>query len=71
MLKRPATDPSVARVEVTRDEPVLQPGQGPQRIPRARPVPDAQGVERMRRNVRDMQRLMERMQEEMDALETP
>lgn len=71
MLKRPATDPSVARVEVTRDEPVIQPGQGPQRIPRARPVPDAQGVERMRRNVRDMQRLMERMQEEMDALEAP
>ncbi len=71
MLKRPAADPSVARVEVTRDEPTQQAGQGPQRIPRARPVPDAQGVERMRRNVRDMQRLMERMQEEMDGLEAP
>lgn len=71
MLKRPAVDPSVARVEVTRDEPLLQPGQGPQRIPRARPVPDAQGIERMRRNVRDMQRMMERLQEEMEALEAP
>lgn len=71
MLKRPAADPSVAKVGITRDEPVPEAGQGPQRMPRARSAPDAQDIERMRRHVRDMQRLMQRMQEEMDGFEDP
>ena len=32
---------------------------------------DAQSIERMKRHVRDMQRLMERMQQEMEGLEEP
>lgn len=71
-LKKPATDPSVAKVEVTRDEPVAQPFRRGQPLPRVvPPAADAQSIERMKRHVRDMQRLMERMQQEMEGLAEP
>jgi len=71
-LKRPATDPTIAKVDVTRDDQVLQQSRrGQPRAPRMGPAPDAQSIERMKRNVRDMQRLMERMQQEMEGLEEP
>ncbi len=71
-LKRPATDPSVAKVQVTKDDPMRpQVRRGQARPPRMAPAPDAESIERMKRHVQDMQRLMERMQREMEGLEEP
>jgi len=71
LLARPAADPSVAKVMATRDDPTPQRGQAQQGLPRAMPAPDARGVERMRRNIRDMQRMRERMLQEMEGFGQP
>lgn len=71
-LKRPATDPSVAKVQVTKENPMRpQVRRGQARPPRMAPAPDAESIERMKRHVQDMQRLMDRMQREMEGLEEP
>ena len=71
-LKRPATDPSVAKVQVTKDDPMRpQARRGQARPQRMAPAPDAESIERMKRHVQDMQRLMERMQREMEGIEEP
>lgn len=67
VLKRQPIDPGSAKVALAHEDRVRQEPAGQQRAPRMAPPTDARGIERMRRNVRDMQRLMERMQQEMDS----
>jgi hypothetical protein len=68
LLKSDATDPAiaqVARVDATPDMP-----QRRMVAPQRRMVPQGQGgEERLRQHLTEMQRLMDFMREEMDALE--
>lgn len=71
MLAKPGTDPEVAKVRKPEERVWYQVPPG--RTPRPRsapPIPlDEEGVARIRRHMRDMHRLMEHLQEEMDGLE--
>jgi serine protease Do len=69
LLKRPATDPMLAKVATTQDEQMAEMDQRQQSVPPAMPPLDERGVQRMRRHMRDMQRLMEHMQQEMEGME--
>ncbi|HEY8990991.1 MAG TPA: trypsin-like peptidase domain-containing protein [Luteolibacter sp.] len=76
MLKRPAGDPLVAKVRTPKEAEAFPQamaggeGEPPAFAPRGRALPmDGEGADRLRRHFHDMQRLMERMREEMDALE--
>lgn len=66
LLKKDAGDPSVAQVRKGEEEATL-PASGP--APRGRSYRG--GEERLRRHLTDMQRLMDHMREEMEALEKP
>lgn len=69
LLKSDPTDPAVMQAsQVPRAKPVPMVQQG-QRVPRGRSKPGSE--ERMRRHLSDMQRLMDYMQEEIEALEQP
>lgn len=64
LLKKPASDPSLAQITPPDDEPQIPAGSV---RPRGRIIPG--GEERMRRHLSDMQRLMDYMRQEMDGLE--
>ncbi|MFD0892098.1 PDZ domain-containing protein [Luteolibacter ambystomatis] len=70
MLKKPTVDSAVARVG---NPPAELPNQmarrGDDQAPRMQRAPDRESIGRARRNVRDMERLIERLHEEMDAVE--
>lgn len=68
LLEKPGTDPSLASVRQP-EETAAVPVQGRRGEPRQRMVPPAASEERMRRHLSEMQRLMDHMREEMDALE--
>lgn len=66
LLKKEAGNPATAQVRQEMKEPAM-PTRG--NAPRGRAAPG--GEERMRRHLTDMQRLMDHMREEMEALEEP
>jgi hypothetical protein len=67
LLKKEAGNPALAQVRKADDEASLPTVSGP--APRGRTFRG--GEERMRRHLSDMQRLMDHMREEMEALERP
>ncbi len=67
LLKKDAENPALAQVRTAEEEAPLPTRGG--MAPRGRAMPG--GEERMRRHLTDMQRLMNRLREEMDGIEEP